>query len=101
MLKTANNQEEQIRLIKTIGNFADPVFLPDLKTLFAIKSTPKPVRIQAIYAIRKFAQMPEIKDQVGLIFRFLVQLCQNSNATYMECSTTGCPNPVANLHGCG
>ncbi|ELU00944.1 hypothetical protein CAPTEDRAFT_209306 [Capitella teleta] len=64
MLRSASSNEEKLRLIKTIGNFGEPSFFPELKTIIEDKRIPLLIKSQAMFALRKIAYMPEIKEEV-------------------------------------
>ncbi|ELU18842.1 hypothetical protein CAPTEDRAFT_210315 [Capitella teleta] len=54
----------KIRLVKTIGNFGEPSFLPELKSIIEDDQLPTKVREYAVKALLKLCSKPEIKEQV-------------------------------------
>ncbi|ELU12688.1 hypothetical protein CAPTEDRAFT_208459 [Capitella teleta] len=64
MIDYTRSIEEKIRLVKTIGNFGEPSFLPELASIIDDNQLPTEVREYAVKALLKFCAMPEIKEQV-------------------------------------
>jgi hypothetical protein len=68
MLRSASNTEQKIRIIKTIGNFGEPAFFPELKMYAEDRQQPREVREHSIFAMMKFCYLREVRDQVSVLF---------------------------------
>lgn len=68
LLQSATSVDEKIRLVKTIDNFGDAGFLPVLKTIIQDTRGNKMVRINAIKALNNLTSVPEVREEVSLMW---------------------------------
>ena len=73
MLRSARTTDEKILVLKAMGNAGLPECITPIKSIITSTSEPTPVKVKAIYALRRIA--PIVKSEV--IFRTSMTFGEN------------------------